>query len=139
MSNTELVERFLHAYFHGDAQVVMDSVTDDFEWVNVALPMATVRGKAALGAKLAVPNLGLPLPLEGADHDTTLVVERDDFLMHERVDRLRFAGQEMQIPCAAAWQFRDGRIAVWRDYYDIGVVLRFFERIGHPLDTSKWW
>ncbi|MCK9541451.1 MAG: nuclear transport factor 2 family protein [Novosphingobium sp.] len=139
MSRAECAERFLHAYFHGDAQTVMDCVTDDFTWVNIALPKATVTGRAALAAKLAVPNLGLPLPLEGADHDTTLAMEQGDRLMHERVDRLRFAGETLEIPCAAAWEFRDGRIAAWRDYYDIGVVVRFFGRIGHPLDTSAWW
>ncbi len=137
--NQALVERFLDAYFCGDAATVLASVADDFQWVNVALPKATIRGRVALEAKLAVPNLGLPLPLEAADHDTTLVIEHGDRLMHERTDRLTFAGQTVTIPCAAAWEFRDSRIAVWRDYYDIGVVLRFFVGIGSPLDTSRWW
>ena len=135
----ENVERFLHAYFHGDADTVMACVTDDFEWINVALPRAATRGRASLAAKLAVPDLGLPLPLEGADHDTTLVLEHGERLMHERIDRLRFAGDVLEIPCAAAWEFAGGRIARWRDYYDIGVVVRFFAGLGHPLDTSKWW
>lgn len=139
MSHRELVDRFLHAYFHNDAVAALASVTDDFEWVNIALPMATIQGRPALAAKLAVPNLGLPVALECAEHDTTLVVEQGDRLMHERIDRLTFAGRTVTIPCAAAWEFRSGRIAVWRDYYDIGVVLRFFAGIGYPLDTSRWW
>jgi len=139
MSHRELVERCLNAYFHSDPETVLASVTDDFEWVNVALPMATIRGRTALEAKLAVPDLGLPLPLEAADHDTTLVLEDGDRLMHERVDRLTFSARTLIIPCAAAWEIRSGRIAVWRDYYDIGVVLRFFAGIGRPLDTSRWW
>jgi limonene-1,2-epoxide hydrolase len=139
MTATDLVEGFLHAYFSGDTDIVLSSVTEDFEWVNVALPIATVRGREALSAKLAVPNLGLPLALEHADHTTSLVIETADRLMHERVDRLTFAGQTVEIPCAAAFDLRDGKIAAWRDYYDIGGVVRFFARLGHPLDTSRWW
>lgn len=135
----DLVERFLHAYFAGDADTVLESVCDDFLWINIALPMATTQGRHALAAKLNVPNLGLPLTLEAAGHTTSLAMQQGCVLMHERVDCLRFAGEELEIPCAAAFEFRDGKIAVWRDYYDIGVILRFFERIGHPLDTSHWW
>ena len=138
-SNNDLVEGFLHAYFHGDAGTVLASVTDDFTWINLALPRATVQGREALAAKLAAPNLGLPAPLEAAEHDTTLVLESDGRLMHERVDRLRFKGEWVEIPCAAAFELRDGRISVWRDYYDIGHVLRFFDRIGISIDTSHWW
>lgn len=139
MDHSDMVERFLHAYFGGEADAAMACVGDDFEWVNMALPKATIRGRAALATKLAVPNLGLPLPLEQADHETTLAIVRGEYLMHERVDRLRFAGEELEIPCAAAWRFAEGRIAAWRDYFDMGLVLHFFSRLGHPLDTSKWW
>lgn len=139
MSAKAMIERFLHAYFHGDTATVLDSVTDDFEWINVALPLATIKGREVLAAKLALPDLGLPLPLEGASHTTSLVLEQGDRVMHERVDRLTLAGQTVAIPCAAAFNLRDGKIAAWRDYYDIGIVLRFFEGIGHPLDTTGWW
>jgi limonene-1,2-epoxide hydrolase len=139
MNGNERVEQFLDAYFSARSEFVLASVTDDFIWTNLALPRATCQGRLELAAKLAVPNLGLPLPLEAAHHETSLVVQSGDRLMHERVDYLTFASQTVSIPCAAAFDLRESRIAAWRDYYDIGIVLRFFAGLGHPLDTVDWW
>jgi limonene-1,2-epoxide hydrolase len=48
-------------------------------------------------------------------------VASGDVVMNERVDRFENAGKEMSIPVVGVFVVRDGKIAEWRDYFDMGM------------------
>jgi limonene-1,2-epoxide hydrolase len=39
--------------------------------------------------------------------------------MHERTDRCIFAGRAIEGPLAAVFEIENGRIAAWREYFDM--------------------
>jgi limonene-1,2-epoxide hydrolase len=41
-------------------------------------------------------------------------------VMNERTDRFQMGDRWIEIPVAGVWELRDGQIALWRDYFDMG-------------------
>ncbi|MGE0742001.1 MAG: limonene-1,2-epoxide hydrolase family protein [Hyphomonadaceae bacterium] len=137
MTPVETVEAFLRAYWSGDADGALSLASDDFQWLNVPMPKSLV-DRAAL-AKLMAGDRGFPGPIESGGHVTLHALEAGDLVMHERVDEFVYNGVKIAIPCNAIWRVRDGRISLWKDYYDLGVYLRGMKAAGVQIDTSNWW
>jgi limonene-1,2-epoxide hydrolase len=62
------------------------------------------------------------------------VLAAGDLVMTERVDRALTASGELiggeATPAMGTFEMRDGRIAVWRDYYDPSPLLAHFASLG---------
>jgi limonene-1,2-epoxide hydrolase len=92
--------------------------TEDAVWWNA--PWEPVRGREAICETLrrgAQRMLALPWEIRHivADGDTVLT---------ERVDHFMVGESRISVPCMGIFELRDGKIAAWRDYWD----LRQFER-----------
>jgi limonene-1,2-epoxide hydrolase len=44
--------------------------------------------------------------------------------MVERVDHTRAGEKSVALPCLGVFEMQDGKIRVWRDYFDLGTYLR---------------
>jgi len=121
-ANDELVRAFLSAWERRDTAFILDRFTDDA--VYHAVPLRPVAGKAALaqwvGSFETVP------PGELAVHHQ---VATGDVVMNERTDRITVEGTEVRLPICAVFEIEDGRIKVWREYFDL-VGLRALLREG---------
>ena len=42
----------------------------------------------------------------------------------ERMDRTKTTGGDVDLPCLGVFEMRDGRIAEWRDYFDLGTFMQ---------------
>ena len=42
----------------------------------------------------------------------------------ERVDRTRAGAKAVDLPCTGVFEMRDGKIEVWRDYFDLGTYVK---------------
>jgi limonene-1,2-epoxide hydrolase len=89
--------------------------TDDCVYEDVPFAQATVTGPDAIRAKLAL-GLGtlerLPTTIhELVESGDTILVERTEVWHHR-------TGERATLRVAAVFKFRDGRIALWRDYWD---------------------
>jgi len=89
-------------------------MTDDAIYENV--PMSALKGHEEIRSLLG-PFLG------GAGSCAWEVlnqVEQGDVVMNERVDRFTMAdGKNVAIRVAGVFEIRDGKVAVWRDYFDL--------------------
>ena len=47
-----------------------------------------------------------------------------DVVIAERVDRTVANGKPVDLPCCGVFELREGKIAVWRDYFDMGTYTR---------------
>ena len=47
-----------------------------------------------------------------------------DVVFTERIDRMTMAGKKVVLPCAGVFEIRDGKIAAWRDYFDLATWQR---------------
>ena len=47
------------------------------------------------------------------------VVAQGNIVMTERVDHFRVGEKRIMVPCMGIFELRDGKIAAWRDYWDL--------------------
>ena len=42
----------------------------------------------------------------------------------ERLDRTKAGDKSVDLPCTRVFEMRDGKIKVWRDYFDLGTGMK---------------
>ena len=117
MTSLEVVHAFMAAAEKRDYDAAMELLTDDIEYQNMPLP--PVHGKAAVRETLEA--------LLALCTDSEWVVHRElasgDLVMNERTDRFEMGGKWVDLPVAGVFELRDGRIALWRDYFDLPTIM----------------
>jgi limonene-1,2-epoxide hydrolase len=117
----EIVDEFIRAYVRRDADAALELVTDDFVFEHVPLSeSAIVRGKEQLRERIT----GAVAAAERVDWKVLQQVDGGDVVMNERVDDFyfpegAFARTHTSTRVAGVFELRDGKIAAWRDYYDL--------------------
>lgn len=107
------VDALLLAASQRDYAAVTALVTDDVEYQNMMLP--AVHGPQALGETLDM-LLSMCTASEWVTH---VQVADGDTVLNERTDRFEINGTWVELPVAGAFVVRDGRVARWRDYFDL--------------------
>ena len=51
-------------------------------------------------------------------------VASGDTVMNERTDRFLQNGRWLELPVAGIFVVRDGRIAIWHDYFDLDTIMK---------------
>jgi limonene-1,2-epoxide hydrolase len=98
-----------------DPGIVFDNVPQD-------PPSKLTVGPAAVRDRMAI----LSAACTEVRFNVLTQVEEGDVVMNERVDTFRFprgtfpVGDVLEWPVATVWRIRDGRVVLWRDYYDLG-------------------
>lgn len=118
MNPEQTVSAFISALCRNDLDEACSYVTDDIEYDNV--PLAKVHGPEALRTTLA-PFLGACSAIEWVVHHQAASGE---VVMNERTDRFEMGGRWVQLDVAGLFVLRDGKIALWRDYFDLGAFQR---------------
>lgn len=101
-----------------------DWLTDDCVYVDMPVgPTAAARGPVDIVKRLQV---GL-LELESYEnHDGLIAVRADaagDVVMYEHSETWTFtSGEVVELPFVSVHRVRDGRVALWKDYWDFGGV-----------------
>ncbi|MBO0728437.1 MAG: nuclear transport factor 2 family protein [Acidimicrobiaceae bacterium] len=110
---TETVTRFLNLLAGGDVDAACDLLADDVRYVNVSLPevrgqdrvrriFRQFMGRKGVGLEVYVHRIGL-------DRGSVLT---------ERTDVLIFGPVRVQVWVWGRFDVADGRIVVWKDYFD---------------------
>ena len=120
-SSGEIVDEFLRAYVRRDVDAALELVTDDFVFEHVPMPESTiVRGKEQLRRRIT----GALAAAKRVEWKILHQVDGGDIVMNERVDDFHFpegmfARGHTSTRVAGIFELRDGKIAAWRDYYDL--------------------
>ncbi len=96
---------------------VLGYFTDDALYHN--MPLEPVTGKDGIREILNMFLFSDQLEAELL-HVATLA----NVVFTERVDRMTLAGKRVVLPCAGVMEIRDGKIAAWRDYFDLATWQR---------------
>lgn len=109
-----VVDAFIAAIEAKDIDKAIDLLTDDVSYENV--PMNPVVGRAAVRATLE-GFLGVVSELEWP---TSRQIVSGNVVVNERVDRFRIGDGWLELPVAGFFEVTgDGRISLWRDYFDL--------------------
>ncbi|HSJ96116.1 MAG TPA: limonene-1,2-epoxide hydrolase family protein [Myxococcota bacterium] len=112
--NQERVRALIDAFCANDLERILACFAPDAVYHNV--PVQPVQGTAAIRAVLQ-GFLGMASEVDWVVHH--LAETADGVVLTERTDRFRVGGRWIELPVMGAFVVRDGRIAEWRDYFDM--------------------
>lgn len=116
MSPEEVVDEFIARVVRLDLDAACELVSDDVEYDNV--PMGKVFGPDGIKSILG-PLAG---QLTGVEWTVHKQVAAGDLVFNERTDRFIKGDVAADLPVAGVFEVRDGRIVLWRDYFDMNTM-----------------
>ncbi|NRA03627.1 MAG: nuclear transport factor 2 family protein [Myxococcales bacterium] len=125
--NRRVVDRMWQALYRKDFDGVADCIAADGHYEDVPTP-----DPGATGPQNVVRRLRMGLdPVERFEHDTHLVVAEGDHVITEHTETWHFeTGEKIVNHFVTVHELRDGKIKLWRDYWDLGSML---------AQAPKWW
>ena len=113
MSAATVVDEFIAAICAPDLEAALGLVTDDVVYDNV--PIGSVEGPAGIRQVLG----GFLASATGIDWVVHRQVADGGTVMNERTDRFEMGGSWHELPVMGVFEVVDGRITLWRDYFDM--------------------
>jgi limonene-1,2-epoxide hydrolase len=109
----DIVRRFCDTWSTGDIDAIMAFFADDAVYDNI--PMEAVTGTDAIRAFIA----GFSENIEKVEFRVDNVAANGDVVLTERVDIFTLPGKTIELPVMGTFEVRGGKIAAWRDYFDL--------------------
>jgi limonene-1,2-epoxide hydrolase len=128
--NAETIRRFVAAWSRLDPDELVDFFTEDGVYHNI--PTEPVKGHGALRPFIA----GFIEPWTRTEWELVSLVADGDRVIAERIDHIEAGDVRVDLPCCGVFELRDGRIAEWRDYFDLGTYMRAFQGRGGDRSGS---
>jgi len=122
-----IVTTVINAVAAKDYDTALGHFAEDCEYTNI--PMGSVTGPKGVRAVLE--------PFFAPTVANELIILRSavegDTVFTERLDRHRIDSGWVELPVNGVFVFREGRIAVWREYFDLGTLLRQWPELAARL------
>jgi len=55
--------------------------------------------------------------------EVATLISSGDFVVAERIDHISMGDRQIALPCCGVFEFKDGQIKIWRDYFDLQTYL----------------
>jgi limonene-1,2-epoxide hydrolase len=114
--NEQTIRAFCEAVERGDIEEILSFFADGAVYHNI--PMEPAVGADAIRAVLQLFVSGPG----SVGFEVLAMAAAGDVVFTERVDRLSFGGRDVVLPVAGVFEVRDGKIAAWRDYFDMAAI-----------------
>jgi limonene-1,2-epoxide hydrolase len=112
MTPAETVDAFIRAIETKDLDAALALVADDVEYDNV--PMGKVHGPDEMRRTLG-PMITAASTIEWVVHRQA---SEGHLVFNERLDRFEMPFGRIEVAVNGVWEVHDGRITLWRDYFD---------------------
>jgi limonene-1,2-epoxide hydrolase len=121
LSPDDVVTEFCKKWASPDPEELAGYFTEDAVYHNI--PMEAVQGREAIKVFIA----GFTAAFDGIDFQIHRQVSDGNVVMNERTDTMRRKdGGEIPLPVMGVFEVVDGKIAKWRDYFDLATVTSAF-------------
>jgi len=115
--NERIVREFLAAWSNLDPTELVGYFAEAGIYHN--MPMEPVVGHEALHGFITA----FLANWEKTDWEILNLLCQGDLVMVERMDRTVVQGKDVNLPCFGLFKMKDGKIAVWRDYFDMATYV----------------
>jgi limonene-1,2-epoxide hydrolase len=115
---TETVRQMIEAFNQNDLERIMACFTPDCVYHN--MPMAPVKGIDAIRNVLK-GFLGMATEVKWTTHQ---IAQTGNIVLTERTDGFLIGGRWVELPVMGSFELRGGKIAAWRDYFDLAQFSR---------------
>ena len=115
MTNAEIVRNFCAEWDAPapDGEQLASYFTEDAFYHNI--PMDPIEGRENIRNALA----GMAGMMVSEGWDVLALVADGDTVMTERIDKFDAQGNTVALPVMGVFELREGKIASWRDYFDL--------------------
>ena len=111
--SVKIVRDFCKAWERKDVDELVGFMTDDAVYHNIPL-------QPAVGHEAIKGVMAMFVPMSKEIEFKVLGIAGDgDTVFTERVDTFVMDGGKISIPVAGVFEVKDGKIAAWRDYFDM--------------------
>lgn len=121
-THIEKIEAFVAAWNDRDAAAIIAAFAVDAVYHNI--PMDPVVGKDRIAETVDRLLAGMT---DVRWVITSIAEASDGAVLTERVDAFRLNGKPVSLPVMGIFEFRDGLIRRWADYFDLASYLRQLE------------
>jgi limonene-1,2-epoxide hydrolase len=111
--NEKIIREFVQAWSDLDAEVLANYFTEDGTYHNI--PSTAVQGRDNIQQFIA----GFIRPWESTDWEILSLLAEGNIVMVERLDKTVVAGSPVNLPCFGYFELENGKIKIWRDYFDL--------------------
>ncbi|MBW2623657.1 MAG: nuclear transport factor 2 family protein [Deltaproteobacteria bacterium] len=119
--NERIIKEFIEAWSRLDAEELLTYFTEDAIYHN--MPAQPVSGKETIGNFIR----GFISGWTSTQWDILHIVSKEDVVVAERVDRTKAGDKSIDLPCVGVFEMENGKIKVWRDYFDMGTYMKAFQ------------
>ena len=116
--NTETIRAFINAWANLDAEELVSYFADDGVYHN--MPASPISGRENLLKFIG----GFISPWSSTDWEIVNLAGAGDTVFAERVDKTTAGDKQVNLPCCGVFEMRDGKISVWRDYFDMQTYVK---------------
>jgi ketosteroid isomerase-like protein len=126
-ANKAVVRRLWQTLYTRNWDELATLFSDDAFYEDVPTPDPGARGPANIVTRL---RIGLD-PIERFEHHAQRMVAEGDSVIFEHTEVWHFhTGEVMRNPFVSVHEVRDGKIVLWRDYWDVATMMNA---------VPKWW
>jgi len=111
--NEKIVQDFCAAWRRKNIDELLGFFTPDAVYHNI--PLEPLKGVDAIRSTLEM----FAVPAEQIEFEMLGIASAGNRVYTERVDRFKIMGKDVALPVAGVFEIRNGKIAAWRDYFDM--------------------
>ncbi len=116
MDPDAIMKEFCASWERGDVDAIVAAFTDDAVYHNI--PMEPCKGKEAIRSFIEGFLKGKG---SGVRFEILHQVVKGNLVMNERIDTIPMESGKIELPVCGVFELTpDGKIAAWRDYFDMG-------------------
>ena len=120
--NVQTIKDFIAAWSNLDSDELVGYFSEDGIYYN--MPTQPVQGKEQLKQFIGsfISNW------TKTNWDTLNIIGEGDVVIAERLDRTEVGDIKVDLPCCGVFEMEEGKIKVWRDYFDMGTYTKAFSK-----------
>jgi limonene-1,2-epoxide hydrolase len=112
-TNEQIVQQFISCWSTLDVDRIVDFFTEDGVYHN--MPLTPVAGRIQLRGFIAA----FVKDWATTEWEIVNLASAGQLVFAERIDRTRVGDKTIDLPCCGVFEMRDGKIGIWRDYFDM--------------------
>ncbi|MDE0886156.1 MAG: nuclear transport factor 2 family protein [Myxococcota bacterium] len=119
MDNETIIRDFIAAWSRLDPAELGSYFSDEGVYYN--MPASPVTGRENIEKMIA----GFISAWTATQWDVVNLVSAGEIVIAERLDRTKAkGGKGVDLPCAGVFEMENGKIKIWRDYFDMATYAR---------------
>jgi len=112
-TNVEIIQDFIMAWSRLDATELAEYFTEDGTYHN--MPLGPISGKESVQGFIAA----FLKNWTQTEWEVLNIFGQGDIVIAERLDKTQLGDTVVNLPCCGVFEMQDGKIKVWRDYFDM--------------------